>query len=37
MKHIVMKKKIESMNKKFDMIQVKNSNTLIYKLIINEN
>ncbi len=30
-------KKIESMNKKFDMIQVKNSNTLIYKLIINEN
>ena len=30
-------KKLESMNKKFDMIQVKNSNTLIYKLIINEN
>ena len=29
--------KLESMNKKFDMIQVKNSNTLIYKLIINEN
>ena len=30
-------KKLESMNKKFDMIQVKNSNTLIYKLILNEN
>ena len=30
-------KKLESMDKKFDMIQVKNSNTLIYKLIINEN
>ena len=30
-------KKIESMNKKFDMIQVKNSNTLIYTLILNEN
>ena len=30
-------KKLESMNKKFDMIQVKNSNTLIYKLIQNEN
>ncbi len=30
-------KKLESMNKKFDMIQVKNSNILIYKLIINEN
>ena len=29
--------KLESMNKKFDMIQVKNSNSLIYKLIINEN
>ena len=24
------------MNKKFDMIKVKNSNTLIYKLILNE-
>jgi len=30
-------KKLESVNKKFDMIQVKNSNTLIYKLIVNEN
>ncbi len=30
-------KKLESMNKKFDMIQVKNSNTLIYKLIVNGN
>ena len=30
-------KKLESMNKKFDMIKVKNSNTLIYKLILNEN
>ncbi len=30
-------KKLESMNKKFNMIQVKNSNTLIYKLILNEN
>ncbi len=30
-------KKLESKNKKFDMIQVKNSNTLIYKLILNEN
>ncbi len=30
-------KKIESMNKKFDIIKVKNSNTLIYKLIVNEN
>ena len=30
-------KKLESMNKKFDMIQVKNSNTLIYKLMLNEN
>ncbi len=30
-------KKLESMNKKFDMIQVKNTNTLIYKLILNEN
>ncbi|MDC3178260.1 glycosyltransferase [Pelagibacteraceae bacterium] len=30
-------KKLQSMNKKFDMIKVKNSNTLIYKLIINEN
>ena len=28
---------LESKNKKFDMIKVKNSNTLIYKLIINEN
>ncbi len=31
------RKKLESMNKKFDMITVKNSNTLIYKLILNEN
>ena len=30
-------KKLELMNKKFDMIKVKNSNTLIYKLILNEN
>ncbi len=30
-------KKLESMDKKFDIIQVKNSNTLIYKLILNEN
>ncbi len=30
-------KKLESMNKKFDMIKVKNSNALIYKLILNEN
>ncbi len=30
-------KKLESINKKFDMIKVKNSNTLIYKLILNEN
>ena len=30
-------KKLESMNKKFDMIKVKNSNTLIYKLILNAN
>ncbi len=30
-------KKLESINKKFDVIQVKNSNTLIYKLILNEN
>jgi len=30
-------KKLESMNEKFDMIKVKNSNTLIYKLILNEN
>ncbi len=30
-------KKLESMNKKFDMIKVKNSNTLIYKLILDEN
>lgn len=29
--------KLESMNKKFDMIKVKNSNTLIYKLILNAN
>ena len=30
-------KKFESMNKNFDIIQVKNSNALIYKLILNEN
>ena len=30
-------KKLDSMNKKFDMIEVKNSNTLIYNLILNEN
>ncbi len=30
-------KKLESMNKKFDIIKVKNSNSLIYKLILNEN
>ncbi len=30
-------KKLESMNKKFRMIKVKNSNTLIYKLILNAN
>jgi len=30
-------KKLESVNNKFNMIQVKNSNTLIYKLILNEN
>jgi len=29
--------KLESMNKKFDMIKVRNSNTLIYKLVVNEN
>ena len=29
--------KLELMNKKFDMIKVKNSNTLIYKLILNAN
>ena len=29
--------KLESMNKKFDMIKVKNCNTLIYKLIVNAN
>jgi len=29
--------KLESMNKKFDMIKVKNCNSLIYKLILNEN
>ena len=27
----------ESMKKKFDMIKVRNSNTLIYKLVVNEN
>ena len=32
-----LQKKLESMNKKFDMIKVKNSNTLIYKLILNAN
>ena len=30
-------KKIESINKKFDRIKVKNSNSLIYKTIVNEN
>ena len=29
--------KLESMKKKFDTIKVKNSSTLIYKLIVNEN